>query len=48
MRHKYSYLFTYVPVRNVVMRADTLGGQVGGGWVLEIEIPRSNPSHLPK
>jgi hypothetical protein len=27
----------YGPVRNVLMRADTLFGQVGGGWALEIE-----------
>ncbi len=35
-----SYLCTYGlfgPVRNVLMRADTLRGQVGGGWALEIE-----------
>jgi hypothetical protein len=27
----------YCPVRNALMRADTLRGQVGGGWALEIE-----------
>ncbi len=30
-----------------LVRADTLHGQVGGGWALEIEISRySNPSPL--
>ncbi len=36
----FSYLWTCDlngPVRNALMRANPLGGHVGGGWALEIE-----------